>query len=146
MNSEMMQSLTVPSRFCGPPDSGNGGYTCGLVAKELGGIVECTLRSPVPLEAPLNIERLQSGGILRHRDKVIIEASFAIIDIVPPAPIDLETATAEMKSSFALDARHPFPTCFVCGPKRKAHDGLEIFPAAINEGLYAATWLTAGEF
>jgi hypothetical protein len=146
MNSEMMQSLTVPSRFCGPPDSGNGGYTCGLVAKELGGIVECTLRSPVPMEASLNIERLQSGGILRHRDKVIIEASFAIIDIVPPAPIDLETATAAMKSSFALDARHPFPTCFVCGPKRKAHDGLEIFPAAVNENLYAATWLPAAEF
>ena len=46
-----MQSVTVPARFCGPPDSGNGGYTCGLVAKEMGGIVECTLRSPVPLEA-----------------------------------------------------------------------------------------------
>jgi hypothetical protein len=146
MNSEMMQSLTVPSRFCGPPDSGNGGYTCGLVAKELGGVIECTLRSPVPLEAPLNIERSQSGGILRHGDKVIIEASSATIDVAPPAPIDLETATAAMKSSLALDARHPFPTCFVCGPKRKAHDGLEIFPAAVNENLYAATWLPAAEF
>ena len=141
-----MQSVTVPTRFCGPPDSGNGGYTCGLVAKELGGIVECTLRSPVPLEAPLDIERSQSGGILRQGSKVIVEASSTTIDIAPPAPIDLETATAAMKSSFALDPRHPFPTCFVCGPKRKDHDGLEIFPAAINEVLYAATWRPAGEF
>jgi hypothetical protein len=146
MNSEMMQSLTVPSRFCGPPDSGNGGYTCGLVATELSGVIECTLRSPVPLEVPLNIECSQSGGILRHGDKVIVEASSTTIDVSPPAPIDLETATAAMKSSFALDARHPFPTCFVCGPKRMAHDGLEIFPAAINDGLYAATWLPAAEF
>jgi hypothetical protein len=141
-----MQSITVPARFCGPPDSGNGGYTCGLVAKELGGVVECTLRNPVPLGVPLDIERGQSGGVLRHGDKVIVEASSTTIDVTPPAPIDLATATAGMKSSFALDARHPFPTCFVCGPKRKAHDGLEIFPAAINESLYAATWLPAAEF
>jgi hypothetical protein len=83
---------------------------------------------------------------LRHGDKVIVEASSTTIDVAPPAPIDLETATTAMKSSFALDARHPFPTCFVCGPKRNAHDGLEIFPAAVNERLYAATWLPATEF
>ena len=142
----IMQSVTVPARFCGPPDSGNGGYTCGLLAKELGGVVECTLRSPVPLEEPLEIERSQSGGILRQDGKVIVEANSTTLDVAPPAPIDLETATAAMKSSFALDPCHPFPTCFVCGPKRKAHDGLEIFPAAIHEGLFAAAWLPAAEF
>ena len=141
-----MQSLTVPARFCGPPDSGNGGYTCGLVANELGGIFECTLRSPVPLDVPLEIERSQSGGILRHGDKVIVEASPTTMAVVPPAAIDLETATAAMTSSFALDAQHPFPTCFVCGPKRKASDGLRIFPAAIDTNLYVATWRPSGEF
>jgi hypothetical protein len=146
METEIMQSLKVPARFCGPPESGNGGYTCGLLAKELGGVVECTLRNPVPLEVPLDIERSHLGGILRHGDKVIVEASSTTIDIAPPPPIDLETATVAMTSSFALDPRHPFPTCFVCGPKRQAHDGLEIFPAAINQGLYAATWLPAAEF
>lgn len=145
-NTEIIQTVTVPARFCGPLDSGNGGYTCGLLAKELGGIVECTLRSPVPLEAPLNLERSPSGGVLRQGDKVIVEATSTTIDVASPAPIDLETATAAMKSSFALDPRHPFPTCFVCGPKRQAHDGLEIFPAAINKGLNAATWLPAAEF
>src|ERR1043165_8434126 len=66
-----MQPVTVPARFCGPPDSGNGGYTCGLVAKEVGGVVECTLRSPVPLNAPLEIKRIQSGAVLRLGEKVI---------------------------------------------------------------------------
>src|SRR5579864_5465241 len=70
---KIMQSVTVPARFCGPPDSGNGGYTCGLVAKELGGVVECTLRSPVPLETPLDLERSQSGAVLRQGGKVIVE-------------------------------------------------------------------------
>ena len=146
MNTEIMQSLTVPARFCGPPGSGNGGYTCGLVASELGGVVECTLRSPVPLDVPLQVERSQSGGVLRHGDKVIVEANSTTIAVVPPAPIDLETATAAMTSSFALDARHPFPTCFVCGPKRKMLDGLRIFPASINASLYVATWPPSAEF
>lgn len=141
-----MQSLTVPARFCGPPDSGNGGYTCGLVAQELGSVMECTLRSPVPLDVPLHIDRSQSGGVLRNGDKVIVEAKPTTIAVVPPAPIDLETATTAMASSLALDARHPFPTCFVCGPKRKVLDGLRIFPAALGETLYVATWLPAAEF
>jgi hypothetical protein len=145
-NTEMMQSLTVPARFSGPPDSGNGGYTCGLVAQELGAVMECTLRSPVPLDVPLEIERSPSGGVLRHGDKVIVEAKSTTLTVVPPAPIDFATATSAMASSLALDARHPFPTCFVCGPKRKALDGLRIFPAAINKTLYAATWLPAAEF
>jgi hypothetical protein len=146
MKSEIIKSLTVPARFCGPPDSGNGGYTCGLVAGELGGVVECTLRNPVPMEVPLEIERSESGGVLRHGDKVIVEVRPATVEVAPPAPIDLERATEAMKLSSARDPRHPFPTCFVCGPKRKNHDGLEIFPAAIKDSLYAATWLPAGEF
>src|SRR5689334_1566990 len=141
-----MRSFAVPARFCGPPDSGNGGYTCGIVARELDGVIECTLRSPVPLDVPLDIERTQTGGILRHGGKVIVEANPTTISVVPPPPIRLEAATAAMSSSFALDARHPCPTCFVCGPKRKVHDGLRIFPAAIDEKIHAAAWLPTAVF
>ena len=28
----MKGSLVIPSRFCGPPGSGNGGYVCGRIA------------------------------------------------------------------------------------------------------------------
>jgi hypothetical protein len=27
----MMAPLVIAPRFCGPPDSGNGGYMCGLI-------------------------------------------------------------------------------------------------------------------
>ncbi|MDQ1346230.1 MAG: hypothetical protein QG586_1762, partial [Pseudomonadota bacterium] len=27
-----MTTLTIASRYKGPPDSGNGGYVCGLIA------------------------------------------------------------------------------------------------------------------
>jgi hypothetical protein len=141
-----MRSFTVPRRFCGPPDSGNGGYTCGLLARELGGVVECTLRAPVPLDAPLMFERTQSGGNLRYEGKLIVEGTPATIAVTPPAPISVQAATEAMKGSPALDPKHPFPTCFVCGPKRGAHDGLRIFPARAKDNVYAAAWVPDPEF
>jgi hypothetical protein len=82
------------------------------------------------LEVPLEFERTQAGGCLRRGEKTIVEGSPTIIDVTPPAPISVQAATEAMEMSPALDPRHPFPTCFVCGPKRGIHDGLRIFPAA----------------
>ena len=141
-----MPSVIIPQRFCGPPDSGNGGYTCGLLAHELGGVVECTLRAPVPLEVPLEFARTQSGGALRYGDKVIVEGLPTEIASTPPAPVTFEAANEVVPTSAALDPRHPFPTCFVCGPKRQAGDGLRIFPAPFNGHLQVAAWIPAHEF
>ncbi len=145
-----MTSFTVPNRFCGPPDSGNGGYTCGMVARELAAdgatAVECTLRTPVPLNVELRVERTEKGAVLKHGNQLVIEAVPAKIDVTPPAPISFAAAQTAMASSAALDPRHPFPTCFVCGPKRGAHDGLRIFPAPIPGELFAAAWIPDHEF
>jgi hypothetical protein len=138
----MPTMVTVPCRFCGPPDSGNGGYTCGLLAKELGSVVECTLRTPVPLEMPLEFERTQSGGVLRNGTSVVVEAAAVSIAVSPPASVRFKAATDVM----AMDPRHPFPTCFVCGPQRRVHDGLRIFPAPIKNEAYAAAWIPDHEF
>jgi hypothetical protein len=48
----MMAPLVIASRFCGLPDSGNGGYVCGFVAARLGGQAEITL--PARLSTPLH--------------------------------------------------------------------------------------------
>src|SRR5215467_8024251 len=147
-----MDSFTVAARFCGPPESGNGGYTCGLLAGELGGLVECTLRAPIPLDVPLQLERTQTGGVLRHGGKVVVEANPTTIAVTPPAPITVPEATEAMAASPALALssngapQHPFPTCFVCGPKRAVHDGLRIFPAPMNGGVHAAAWVPDLEF
>jgi hypothetical protein len=132
-DTEAMDTFTVPTRFCGPPDSGNGGYTCGLLARELGGVVECTLRAPVPLEVPLLFERTPAGGVLRRGEKTIVEGSPTTMAVTPPAPVSLHAATEAMAASPALSPQHPFPTCFVCGPKRGMHDGLRIFPALLGK-------------
>lgn len=141
-----MALFTVPARFCGPPDSGNGGYTCGLLARELGGVLECTLRAPVPLETPLELERTPTGGFLRHGDKTIVEARETSLDVTPPPPISLKEAAQVMSGSPALHAPHPFPTCFVCGPKRAEHDGLRIFPASTGNSTYASAWVPDSQF
>jgi hypothetical protein len=50
----MKEQLRVDRRFCGPPNSGNGGYTCGLVANFIDGPAEVILRRPPPLNRQLN--------------------------------------------------------------------------------------------
>ncbi len=118
-----------------------------MVAKALGGAVECTLRKPVPLDVLLQIESRSAGAVLLYGEELILEAVPVEVAVDPAAPISLEAATVAMASSPALDARHPFPTCFVCGPDRKAQDGLRIFPAPVDGGkLHAATWFPAAEF
>jgi hypothetical protein len=51
------ESLLIPTRFSGPPGTGNGGYSCGRFAALVGGAAEVTLRRPVPLETPLEVRR-----------------------------------------------------------------------------------------
>ena len=54
----MAETLTLPARFNGPSESANGGYTCGRVAALLGAdVASVSLRSPPPLERPLDVVR-----------------------------------------------------------------------------------------
>ena len=108
--------------------------------------MECTLRAPVPLNLPLQFERTQSGAVLKQGEKVVVEARGTTVSITPPNPVSFKTVTEAMASSPAMDPRHPFPTCFVCGPKRKLHDGLRIFPAPVDGALHAAGWMPENEF
>ena len=58
--------MIVPGRYNGPEESGNGGYTCGLVAALLGGVAEVTLRLPPPLDREFAVVR--DDGRLEIRD------------------------------------------------------------------------------
>jgi hypothetical protein len=54
--------LIVDARHNGPPNSGNGGWTSGLIAAFVdGGIPEVTLRRPPPLDVPLTVTRTPEG-------------------------------------------------------------------------------------
>ena len=73
---------TIDPRFNGPPGSGNGGYTCGLVAGLLGGPAEVTLRLPPPLGTPLAWRRRRACSTGRRSWP---RARPADVDVEPPA-------------------------------------------------------------
>ena len=81
--------LVIARRFRGPAGSGNGGYTCGVVAAALGdGPAEVTLRLPPPLDRPLRVEPRGGGIAVLDGDAVVAEARPAEVDVdPPPAPV-----------------------------------------------------------
>ena len=123
----MSESLIISRRFRGPENSGNGGYTCGLVAGFIDGDAEVTLRRPPPLDRPLAVSR-DGGRVLVHDGPdLIAEGVPQRLDLeVPPAPTPEEAEAAVPR--YAGFARHFFPGCFVCGPARAPGDGVRLFP------------------
>jgi hypothetical protein len=136
-------TLTVEPRFNGPPDSGNGGYTCGRLAAFVDAdAVEVTLRLPPPIARPLQVERDGEVAVLRDGDALVAEARPAQLELDGPPPVDVtEAADAAVDSPFLDVDVHPFPTCFVCGPKRTPGDGLRIFAGPVAQrDVFAAPW------
>ena len=141
----MSSSIRIARRFCGPPDSGNGGYSSGTLASLLPGACECTLRKPIPLERDLQTEVSDGHARLLDAAELIIEAVQTKIEIVNRAAVPVEQAQRASSESPAF-LNHPFPTCFTCGPERKAGDGLRIFPGSVavageSSSVFAAPWI-----
>lgn len=142
--------LLVPSVFCGPPASGNGGWSAGALAalvtgSALGRTVEVTLRLPPPLETPLPVAGPDEDGrwrALDDEDRVVLEARVVEDDLEESPPVAVEDARTG-EAAYAGHRAHPFPTCFVCGPERAEGDGLRIFPGPVpgRPGVAAATWV-----
>lgn len=136
----MTDAVVIDRRFCGPADSANGGYACALAARAIGGPAEVTLRVPPPLDRPLSVADADGGAVLLDGDVVVAQARPAVVDVDVPAPASLAEAE-RAASQYPWRERHPYPTCFVCGPKRDPGDGLCIFPGPVaGRPLYAAPW------
>jgi hypothetical protein len=138
--------LTIAARFNGPPSSGHGGYSCGLVAVAAGADVAVTLRVPPPLGRPLDVE--QADGAVRVLDghTLVATAEPARVDVEPP-PMPTPTEPAPDDPVYGELHEHPFPGCFACGPAREPGDGLRIFASRVagREDLVAAAWTPDAE-
>jgi hypothetical protein len=137
----MHDTLQIPRRFCGPPDSGNGGFSAGLLANFVAGPAEVTLRRPPPLERALRVETSAEGADLFDGDDLVARAVLATVDLDPPAPVGLGAAVAAAAECPTLvhPEWHAFPTCFVCGHERTPGDGLRVFPGRVeNSEIFAA--------
>ncbi|HSI81676.1 MAG TPA: hypothetical protein VK919_13595 [Solirubrobacterales bacterium] len=138
----MEATITIPGRCNGPPDSANGGYSCGLVADLVGGAAEVTLRSPPPLERPLEVRAEGDRVQVFDGETLVAEGRPGDPGVEPPAPPDLALATSAAEAGRERWADgHPFPTCVTCGPDRAPGDGLRIFPGPLPGGeIFAAPW------
>jgi hypothetical protein len=129
--------MIIPARFNGPAGSANGGYTCGLVAGLIDGPAEVTLRVPPPLDTALSVAREATTIEVYAGTTLVAQAR----PVEPPAervPAVTPAEAAEAARAYPGFADHPFPTCYVCGPRRPAGDGLRIFPGPLPDGRTAA--------
>lgn len=137
-----LPTIEVPARFNGPPGSGNGGYSAGLLAACVDApAVEVTLRAPPPLERPLTVEQRDDATVALDGAAVVLEARPVDLDPVAPEPVGLGAAVAaDARSGFRDRSVHPFPTCVVCGPDRGEGDGLRMFPGPLADGRFGTVF------
>ena len=137
--------LTIDPRFRGPRESGNGGYTCGVVAALAGEPAEVTLRLPPPLARPLRVERRDGRVEVYDGDALVAEGRRADVELEAPAPVGF-AAARKAAARYPGFEEHAFPTCFVCGPEREPGDGLRIFASPVaGRDVVAAPWVPAAD-
>jgi hypothetical protein len=137
-----MKTLTIERRFCGPPESANGGYFAGRLAALAGQTVTVQLLRPPPLDVELEAHVSADGVVeLRHGDEPIAQtrpAEISVPQLIAPSYLEAVEASRHCVGF----AQHPFPTCFVCGPQRARGDGLRIFAGPLLErDLVSAPWV-----
>ena len=134
------RTVRIERRFCGPPDSGNGGYVCGRLARYLGGSSLVRLEVPPPLDAEMLVQESGSSVELVQGASVVARARPAVMSLdIPVAPTFAEAEAAAR--SYRGFRAHPFPGCFVCGPERAAGDGLRIFAGPLRSVVVACPWV-----
>jgi hypothetical protein len=141
----MADTVVIERRFRGPPDSGQGGYSCGLVAERIASdCATVTLRKPPPLERPLTIE----DGRLVDGDVLVAEGTPDELELDVPAPVTLDMARHGSEHPFWDEHVHPFPGCFGCGPERSQDEAVAIWMGAAREGerLMAGVWTPSADF
>jgi hypothetical protein len=138
----MTATVSIDARFNGPPGSANGGYACGVAAAFIEGTARVTLRRPPPLDTDLVVHHEDGRIEFRDGGELVIEAEPATLEVGGlPRAVDLSTAEDAARRYPGLD-RHPFPTCFTCGPRRPDDDGLRIYPGRVEgTDLYASPFV-----
>jgi hypothetical protein len=136
-------TIRIDARFNGPPNSGNGGYTCGLMAAAIGETVNVRLYSPPPLDTDLELTAADQPDkwLLKLGDKVVAAATRTTVRAHAPAAPSYVDALEASKHFTGL-TEHAYANCFVCGPRRVAGDGLRIFAGTLKDSnVVAAPWL-----
>ena len=142
-----MTDVIIGKRFCGPRNSGNGGYAAGLFAQVIDGPAEVTLIAPPPLDTPIAMRDAGGGGFgATANDLEIAKVEPAEVKVAPP-PIPDDAGVAQGHDDFlkAEGGNQIIPYCFVCGKERAPGDGLRIFSGPCPDSPVNADFLTPAQ-
>ena len=152
---KQIDEISIPLRYCGPPDTANGGYLAGKLAAyfDMDSSLSISFRAATPLGTVLSVVKAENN---QGQDQVIqIMDGEKILAIANTKPLDLPKPTlpniekiSKVKMQCAGFEGHPFPECFVCGPDRPLGDGLGIYPGPVSNddsnntfsNIVAAEW------
>jgi hypothetical protein len=148
-----MQSIVIDKRFQGPPNSGNGGYVCGVVARYIEGSAEITLRAPPPLDRPLDVLLGEDGAVeLREKETLLaIGRRAGSLDVGAIPAVTFPEAEEATGRTTLNEHTHPLPMCFGCGIGRAHGDGLRIIPGPLGKrhekpAALASSWIPHANF
>ena len=140
-----MQTMTIARRFRGPPNSGNGGYVCGMLARHILGAAEVRLRAPAPLETGLSVVEVGAAQWELRQGAATIAIGRAItLDVSRVERATYAEAVEAERRTPIKPHQHLLPMCFVCGPDRAPGDGLRLFagPLVRQEAVvFAVPWI-----
>jgi hypothetical protein len=136
----MSATITINQRFNGPPTSGNGGYSCGLLAAQLTGPAKVRLYAPPPLNKPLALTVSDSLVQMHDGDTLIGQAEACEFELELPLAPTLACAR-EASARYPCKDKHIYQTCFVCGTHRHKDDALCLNPGPVTDwNLLACVW------
>ena len=134
-----MTTITIPSRFEGPPGTGQGGYTAARAIDEIGGAATVAFRSPVPLEEEMTLnERADDHWELSNA------SGATVLDITRWEPVWASTGRVSVEEARPARERfeytpenHPAHHCFSCGAQRES---MHVHAGPLGDGRYATDW------
>ena len=143
--------IVVSAQFRGPPNSGNGGYVCGLLARGLNGPIKGVLRAPIAIDTPLRLVRSAEGARLTSlTGDLIAEAGpGAAADLPAPPDCPALKAAREAGARFVGLGRPFHPVCFTCADALDEGFGLRVFVGQLEgaaDGVVAGPWTPHANF
>lgn len=153
----MSEQISIPFRFRGPPNSGNGGYVAGAIAERFDAAtrataaIEVTLRAPIPLDTPMTLTPAATRAIAVHQGETLIAEAAAteLAMDIPKPPSFAAARAAEPTSPSFLRNVNPYlpngtgfhPVCACCGFDTVEGEGLRVHAAAVpGFAGVAAAW------
>ncbi len=126
--------------FQGPTGFGQGGWTAHRLVSAIGQPATVAIRTPIPLDTSLQIERAgddQRWLLVDPDGTTVLEATGWDPDYQETKPVTIAEARAA-RDRFPLPGDlHPVPVCFSCGLEP---DSMNVHAGPLGDGRFATDW------